>query len=71
MNKRWTTSNKAVFNVSYHLIWCPKYRRGVLVGDVEERLMQLYVVKLIWTFRYVVFSVIQKYIIFYKHSFLI
>ncbi len=41
MNKRWTTSNKAVFNVSYHLIWCPKYRRGVLVGDVEERLMQL------------------------------
>ena len=40
-NERWTTSNKAVFNIGYHLIWCPKYRRKVLVGDVEIRLKQL------------------------------
>ncbi len=39
--ERWTTSNKAVFNIGYHLIWCPKYRRKVLVGDVEIRLKQL------------------------------
>lgn len=39
--KRWTTSNKAVFNVAYHLIWCPKYRRKVLVGDIEFRLKHL------------------------------
>jgi putative transposase len=40
-NKRWTTSNKAVYNVNYHLIWCPKYRRKVLTGSVEKRLKQL------------------------------
>jgi putative transposase len=34
-------SNKAVYNVSYHIIWCPKYRRKVLVGDVETRLKAL------------------------------
>lgn len=38
---RWTTSNKAVFNIGYHLIWCPKYRRKVLVGQVEVRLKEL------------------------------
>jgi len=35
---RWTHSNKAVFNIGYHLIWCPKYRRPVLVDDIEKRL---------------------------------
>jgi len=39
--KRWTTSTTAIFNLSYHLIWCPKYRRPVLVGDVEKRLVEL------------------------------
>jgi len=33
--QRWTHSNKSVFNIGYHLIWCPKYRRKVLVGNVE------------------------------------
>ena len=38
---RWTHSNKAVFNIGYHLIWCPKYRRPVLVDAVEKRLKAL------------------------------
>jgi len=38
---RWKKSNTCVFNVAYHLIWCPKYRRSILVGDVEKRLKQL------------------------------
>lgn len=38
---RWTHSNKAVFNIGYHLIWCSKYRRPVLVDDVEKRLKVL------------------------------
>ena len=38
---RWKTSKTAVFNLSYHLIWCPKYRRKVLVGDIKERLVEL------------------------------
>lgn len=41
MNKRWTTSRKSVYNIGYHLIWCPKYRRPVLIGDVELRLREL------------------------------
>jgi putative transposase len=39
--QRWTTSNKAVFNLGYHLIWCPKYRRKVLIETVEVRLKEL------------------------------
>ena len=42
---RWTTSNKAVFNIGYHLIWCTKYRRKLLVGDVDARLKILLVGK--------------------------
>lgn len=41
MKERWTTSRTAVFNIAYHLIWCPKYRRPVLVDEVEERLQEL------------------------------
>ncbi len=37
---RWTTSSKAVYNIGYHLIWCPQYRRPVLVGEVEWRLRE-------------------------------
>jgi putative transposase len=38
---RWTHSNTTVYNIGYHIIWCPKYRRKVLVGDVEARLKEL------------------------------
>lgn len=41
MEKRWKTSRTTVYNLSYHLIWCPKYRRPVLVDEVAERLRQL------------------------------
>jgi putative transposase len=43
--ERWTTSNKAVYNIGYHLIWCPKYCRKVLVGDVEARLREIFLEK--------------------------
>ena len=39
--KRWTTSNKAVYNIAYHLIWCSKYRREVLIDGVDVRLKEL------------------------------
>ena len=39
--KRWTTSRHSVFHLGYHLIWCPKYRRPVLVDGVDERLKEL------------------------------
>lgn len=38
---RWKTSTTAIFNLSYHLIWCPKYRRPVLTEDIQNRMLQL------------------------------
>jgi putative transposase len=35
----------AVSNLHYHLVWCPKYRRPVLVNAVEARLKELLVEK--------------------------
>lgn len=35
-------SNKnVVFSCKYHVVWCPKYRRKCLVGEVEARLKEL------------------------------
>jgi putative transposase len=35
---RYHSTNKTVSSANYLLIWCPKYRRGVLVGGVDARL---------------------------------
>ncbi len=43
--KRWKRSTTTVYNIGYHLIWCPKYRRKVLVGKVAERLRELFLQK--------------------------
>lgn len=43
--ERWTHNNTTVFNIAYHIIWCPKYRRKVLVNEVEDRLKTLLVEK--------------------------
>lgn len=31
----------AVFSLKYHLVWCPKYRRQVLVAPVDARLKEV------------------------------
>ncbi|MHB8752376.1 MAG: IS200/IS605 family transposase [Aggregatilineales bacterium] len=31
----------AVYNINYHLVWCPKYRRPVLADPVGARLAEL------------------------------
>ena len=41
MNNRWRKNRSAVYNIAYHLIWCPKYRKRVLIGAVEKRIKQL------------------------------
>ena len=38
MSKR---TRHATYDINYHLIWCPKYRRPVLSGDVGVRLAEL------------------------------
>jgi putative transposase len=30
-----------VYSCKYHVVWCPKYRRKVLVGDVETRFKEI------------------------------
>jgi putative transposase len=40
--KRYSNSSHSVFNVGYHIVFCPKYRRKVLVNGVDERLKQLF-----------------------------
>lgn len=43
--QRWKTSNTVVFNINYHLIWCPKYRRKVLTNNIAIRLQELLIEK--------------------------
>ena len=38
---RWKRSATAVYNLGYHIIWCPKYRRKVLTDGIDNRLRQL------------------------------
>lgn len=34
-------TRRAVYNITYHLIWCPKYCRPVLVNAVAQRLDEI------------------------------
>jgi putative transposase len=41
VDKRYQINAGSVFSLKYHLVWCPKYRRSVLVGEVADRLKEL------------------------------
>ncbi|PGY12640.1 IS200/IS605 family transposase [Bacillus sp. AFS031507] len=34
-------NNNVVFSCKYHVVWCPKYRRNVLMDGVDERLKSI------------------------------
>ena len=34
-------NNNIVYSCKYHVVWCPKYRRKVLVDGVDSRLREL------------------------------
>jgi len=36
-----THARTAVFNVNYHFVWCVKYRKKVLIGEIETKLKGL------------------------------
>lgn len=38
---RYAQNAGAVFSLKFHIVWCPKYRRPVLAGRVDERLKEL------------------------------
>jgi putative transposase len=41
MDQRYARNAGAVFSLKYHVVWCPKYRRPVLVDAVARRLRDL------------------------------
>ncbi len=40
-NKKYHTAQNIVYSCQYHVIFCPKYRRKVLTGEIETRLKEL------------------------------
>jgi len=38
VSERYAKNAGAVFSLKYHVVWCPKYRRSVLVKPVDTRL---------------------------------
>lgn len=45
MEARYRKNAGAVFSLKYHIVWCPKYRKPVLVNDIETRLRYLLIEK--------------------------
>ena len=41
MIKKYKSNNNVVYSCKYHVVWCPKYRRKVLVDKIEQRLIEL------------------------------
>lgn len=35
------SNNNVVYRCAYHVVWCPKYRRPVIHGEIDERLKQI------------------------------
>ena len=38
---KYKSNKNIVYSCKYHVVWCPKYRRKVLLGAVEARLKEL------------------------------
>lgn len=38
---RYRVNAGSVFSLKYHLVWCPKYRKPILVNALEKRLREL------------------------------
>ena len=38
MTQKFKASNNVTYSCKYHIVFCPKYRRKVLTGEIAERL---------------------------------
>ena len=38
---KYRSNNNIVYKCTYHIVWCPKYRRKVLINEVEIRLKEI------------------------------
>ena len=41
MDINYKSNKNIVYSCKYHVVWCPKYRRKVLIGPIEVRLKEL------------------------------
>lgn len=41
MSRKYKSNRNIVYSCQYHVAWCPKYRRKVLVNGIAERLKDL------------------------------
>jgi len=41
MTKGYDKEHTSVHFMNYHFVWCPKYRRKLIIGDIERRLKEL------------------------------
>jgi putative transposase len=41
VDNRYRVNAGSVFSLKYHLVWCPKYRKRILVDGLEKRLREL------------------------------
>lgn len=41
MRRTYHSNSNIVYSCKYHVVWCPKYRRKVLVNGVDTRLKEL------------------------------
>jgi len=35
-------TNHAVYDLKYHMVWVPKYRKMILKGDLEKRVREVF-----------------------------
>lgn len=41
MPKGYLSSQTSIYFLNYHFVWCPKYRRKILIGSIKTRLEEL------------------------------
>lgn len=41
MARKYRSNNNIVYSCIYHVVWCPKYRRSVLVEPIATRLTEI------------------------------
>lgn len=41
MERKFKSNKNVVYSCKYHVVWCPKYRRKVLVNGVDVRLKEI------------------------------
>ena len=45
MPKGYLSSQTSIYFLNYHFVWCPKYRRKVLIDEIHKRLEELTLLK--------------------------